>query len=179
MKTFIILGALVITTGAFAQTRPQLPKVDQEKVESQLKEQSTSGKQAVKEYVDQKKDETTQKVIQEIPKGSEFVDKAKDMVNSQDKEEMVEGKVSEGNAAVAKAKAKEVKTEAEAEEMIETSKEETKATVTSIGTKMVTAREKLTEKLASGELTQAQHDEKLAKLMDFEKRKSSIINSMK
>lgn len=178
MKTFIILGALIVSTGAFAQT-PQDLKAEKAKATTQLKQKAESGEQAVKDYIDQKKEETTQKVIQEVPKGSELVDKAKDMIDSQNKEEMVDNKISEGNAAAAKAKAEKVETQEEAEEMIETSKEETKKTISSIDEKMTAARLKLTEKLESGELTKAQFDEKMVKLMDFEKRKSSIINSMK
>lgn len=179
MKTFIILGALIVSTGAFAQTTPQVLKAEQEKAKTQLKQKAESSEKAVKDYIDQKTNETTQKVIQEAPKGSELIDKAKDMIDTQDKEEMVDSKVSEGNAAAAKVKAEGVKTEAEAEEMIETSKEETKATISSIDDKILAARQKLTEKLESGELTQTQFDEKLVKLKEFEQRKNSIVNSMK
>lgn len=178
MKTIIILGALVISTGAFAQTRPQTVKAEAGKAQTEFKQKAETTQQSVKEVISQKKDETTQKVIQQVPKGKELVDGAKDYVNSQDKPEMVEPKISKGNAADAKLKATQVKTDADADAMIRMSKEDTKETVTSIDSKMVTARGTLMDKLTSGEITQTQFDEKMKKLMDFEKRKNSIVEKM-
>lgn len=177
MKTFIILGAIAFSTGAFAQTRTLIEK-EAAKTQSEIKQKTEAGQQAVKDYIDQKKDETTQKVIQEVPKGSELIEEAKDLIDLQDKTEKVDAKISEGNAAAAKAKAETVETEEEAEEMIEKSKEETKQTISSIDSKMVAARTKLTEKLEAKEITQDEFNEKIGKLMEFEKRKNAIISSM-
>ncbi|MDG1334419.1 MAG: hypothetical protein P8P74_18945 [Crocinitomicaceae bacterium] len=178
MKTFIILGALIVSTGAFAQMSESM-KAEQEKAKTQLKQKAESGEKAAREFVDQKKDETTEKVIQQVPKGKELTDMAKDMIDTQGKEEMVDQKINETSAAAAQAKAKKVETEAEAEEMIETSRAETKKTITSIDEKMLAARLKLSEKLESGEMTQDQFTAKMSELMKFEERKNSIINTMK
>lgn len=179
MKKIIILGALALSTGAIAQTRPQKVRVETEKAQTEIKQKAETGQQAIKEQVSQMKDKTTQKVIQEVPKGKEIADKAKEMVDSQDKTEMVDKKISQGGAAEAKLKATQVKTKADADAMIRMSKEDTKETMNAIDSKMIMARTKLTEKLSSGEITPGQHDEKLKQLMEFEKRKNSIVNEMK
>ena len=187
MKTFIILGALIVSTGAFAQTRPEVMKTEKQKAQSKIEqkqkeanEKAEKGQQMADEKVSQAKD----KVEKAKSQAKDKMEEAKEMLNDgnaygKDKVESTGREFGQNRAAAAKAKAEEVKTESEAEEMIETSKGETMKIVQSIDEKMITARQKLTEKLESGEYSQAQFDEKMVKLMEFEKRKSSIMNSIK
>jgi hypothetical protein len=175
MKTIILLGALVISSGAIAQTRVQAPKMEAEKVQSEINQNTETGLKAVEDRVEQSKEE----VKKVVDNSNVAVEEAKAYINDQDKTEMVEKKISQGRSAVdAKLKATQVKTEDDADAMIRMSKEDTKETMNSVQAKMLTARTKLSEKLASGEITQAQFDEKMVTLMDFEKRKNSIVEKM-
>ena len=186
MKTIIILGALVISTGTFAQGRAEMVKAEKEigSAQTEIKEQVDKGQKDVKEKLGQSKKEIDKIKAKGDAIGKDAKDEAKEKSNNGNaygKDKLgKEGKeFGQHRAAEAKLKAKQVKTKAAADEMIRTSKEETKETVTSIDTKMIAARTKLTEKLASGEIKQAEFDEKIKQLMDFEKRKNSIIEEMK
>jgi hypothetical protein len=178
MKTIIILGALVISTGAFAQGRIEKVEKQISTPQTEIKQQSEKIQQDIKAKVIQTKED-----ISNID-GSEVKDQISNKLSTakedvEDEQEMVDAKVSQGNAAEAKLKATQVETKADAEAMISTSKEETKETMGNVDSKMVSARTKLAEKLASGEMTKAQVDEKMAQLVDFEKRKNAIMSEMK
>lgn len=184
MKTIIILGALVISTGAFAQGRSEVIKAEKEigSAQTEIRQQSVKVQQDVKVKIDQGKEQVStisrkDNGKAEIEEVIDHSDQAK--ASAQDKLEMVDKKISQGRATEAKLKAKQVKTKSDADAMIRMSKEDTKETISTIDTKMVTARTKLTEKLSSGEITQTKFDEKIKELMDFEKRKNSIIEEMK
>lgn len=179
MKTIIILGALAFSTGAFAQV--PVEKIDKQvrTTQTEVKQGAEKVQQDVKQQVSQKKEEISKidRTDIDLTNVNETLSNAEEEAkNAQAK---IEKKMAEGKAAEAKLKATQVKTEADADAMIRTSKEETKETMSSINTKMVTARTKLSEKLASGEITQVQFNEKMKQLLDFENRKNAIISEMK
>ena len=193
MKTIIILGALVISTGAFAQGRSEVIKAEKEigSAQTELRQQSVKVQQDVKVKVEQgkeqvstisRKDNGKVKATSSNAKGKK--DEAKEKSNNgnafgKDKQGMTGKEFGQHRATEAKLKAKQAKTKADADAIIRMSKEDTKETISTIDTKMVAARTKLTEKLSSKEITQAKFDEKIKELMDFEKRKNSIIEEMK
>ncbi len=190
MKTIIILGALVISTGAFAQRRTEVIKVEKQigKSQIELKEHADNGQKEVKDQVSKisrkgtgNGDGNGDGTGDGGANGKGAKNEAMNHVEAsmQDKKEMLEKKIGQSRAAEAKLKAKQVKTKADADAMIRMSKEDTKETMNSIDTKMISARMKLTEKLESGEFTQGQFDEKMKQLMDFEKRKNAIVTEMK
>ncbi len=196
MKTIIILGALVISTGSFAQGRTEAIKVEKQigKSQIELKEHADNGQKEVKEKLGQVKDQVSKTSRKGTGNGDGNGDGAGNggangkgakneamnhaEASMQDKKEMLEKKIGQSRAAEAKLKAKQVKTKADADALIRMSKEDTKETMNSIDTKMISVRMKLSDKLASGEITQTQFNEKISKLMDFEKRKNAIVNEM-
>ncbi len=84
----------------------------------------------------------------------------------------------QSRAAAAKANAKSVKTGKEADAVIKSSKEDTKKTMQSISKKMTEARMILMQKLERKEITQAQFDEKLKLLMEFDKRQAALMKEL-
>jgi len=184
MKTTIILGALAISTGAFAQGRSEVIKAEKEisKAQTEIRQQSAKNQQDLKLNIDQGKEQLS--TISLKDNGKAEIEEAKVKSNNgnafgKDKLETTGKEFGQHRAAEAKQKAKQVKTKTDADAMIRMSKEDTKETISTIDTKMVTARTKLTEKLSSGEITQTKFDEKIKELIDFEKRKNSIIEEMK
>ncbi|PHR35115.1 MAG: hypothetical protein COA38_03115 [Fluviicola sp.] len=182
MKTIIILGALVISTGSFAQGRSEVIKAEKEigNAQTEIRQQSVKVQQDVKVKVEQAKEQVS--TISRKDNGKK--DEAKEKSNNgnafgKDKQGMTGKEFGQHRATEAKLKAKQAKTKADADAIIRMSKEDTKETISTIDTKMVAARMKLTEKLSSKEITQAKFDEKIKELMDFEKRKNSIIEEMK
>lgn len=176
MKTIIILGALVISAGAFAQGK--IEKVEQQITVPRAEVKQTAEK--LQKDVDSKLGETKADLNK---LGKDQVDSkiqgAKGAMEDNVDMEMIDKKINQGKAAEAKMKAAQVTSKAEAEEMISTSKAETKETMNSIGSKIDNARAKLTEKLATGELTKEQVTEKLAKLNELEDRRKAIMSEMK
>lgn len=191
MKTIIILGALVISTGAFAQGRIEKVEKQISTPQTEIKEQAVKGQKDVREKIDQGNQQVSQKKEQADKIKGQAKDKVKNVKDEveeksnngnafgKDKVEATGKEFGQNRSAEAKLKATKVKTKTDAEAMISTSKEETKETMGNVDSKMVSARTKLAEKLASGELTKVQVDEKMAQLVDLEKRKNAIISEMK
>lgn len=191
MKSIILLGALVISAGTFAQVRAGAAKAEKqiESNQTQIKQETEKVQQDVKGKVDQKKEQVSKidrngKEAGNAKKDAkELVENGKDKVNNgnaygKDKQGMTGKEFGQSRAAEAKAKSATVKTKADADAMIRMSKEDTKETVKSIDDKMVTARQTLMDQLASKKITQAQFDEKIKTLMEFEKRKSAIVKEL-
>ncbi len=192
MKVIIVLGALILSMGSFAQGRSEVVKAKKEigKAQTDVKDKASKGQQmaddkvkGAKEKAEIAKAKGKEKMENAKAEAKGKMDNAKEKINNgnaygKDKLEETGREFGQNRAAAAKEKAKEVKSEVEAEEMIESSKEETKQSISSIDEKMVAARTKLTDKLAAKEITQDQFTEKMAKLMEFEKRKNAIITSM-
>ncbi|NVK64423.1 MAG: hypothetical protein HWE22_07530 [Flavobacteriales bacterium] len=181
MKSIIILSALVISSGVFAQERSETLKTEREikQTQTQLKDKGQEAKMEAKDKAAQAKE----KAVIQKDKANGKKEEAKDQSNNgngygKDKGDMTGREFGQSRAAAAKAKAQEVKTEKEAKEIIETSKKEIKETITSIDEKMVVARQKLEEKMTSGALTKEEFAEKMSELMKFEQRKNTIIIGM-
>ncbi len=174
MKSVLLIGALVISAGTFAQGRSEAPKAEKELKQPhqvEVKDKGQKPQMEVKQKPEQAKEKPNGKPNDAKPKTNNGNGNA----YGKDKGDMSGREFGQSRAAAAKTKAKEVKTETEAVNLIEVSIKETKATISSIEEKMIEARNRLAEKLASGELTKAVFDEKMTILMDFEKRKNTII----
>lgn len=191
MKSIILLGALVISAGTFAQVRSGAVKAEKqiESKQTEIKQETEKVQQEAKDKVEQKKEQVSKidRSSKEAGNGKnetkEIVGNGKDKVNNgnaygKDKQGMTGKEFGQSRAAEAKVKAATVKTKADADAVIRMSKEDTKESVKSIDDKMVTARQTLMDQLASKKITQAQFDEKLKKLMEFEKRKSAIVKEL-
>lgn len=177
MKSVVLIGALIISAGAFAQGRSESVKAEKEIKQPQVevKDKGQKPPMEAKQKPEQSKEKPNGKPNEAKPKTNNGNGNA----YGKDKGDLSGREFGQSRAAAAKTKAKEVKTESEAESLIEVSIKETKETITSIEEKMIEARNRLAEKLASGELTKAVFDEKMTVLMEFEKRKNSIIIGIK
>lgn len=187
MKSILLLSALVISSGAFAQGRSEAIKAEKQIGTSQteIKQQTEKVEPDGKMKIEQKKEQVSKIGSNEHKGGNgKIVPKEKlEKTNNgnaygKDKQGMTGKEFGQGRAAEAKAKAATVKTKSDADAMIRMSKEDTKESIQSINEKMTTARQTLMDKLGSKQITQAQFDEKLKQLMEFEMRKNAILKEM-